>query len=134
MRGLLLALSAALLVLTPVAFARRSFTDTEPLAAKEWYLEADNAWSFWPTAPTLAPVRVAVIDSGIDGSHPEFAGRIRGWSGRVPGGDGDRVGDLGAWATGTWSRPKSFSGPSRVPPRRSGPEPDRTRAACGVTG
>jgi thermitase len=75
-RRLLVAVSAALLVLAPVAFARRSFTDTEPLAAKEWYLEADNAWSFWPTAPTLAPVRVAVIDSGIDGSHPEFAGRI----------------------------------------------------------
>ena len=77
MRRLLLARGERpLLVLAPVAFARRSFTDTEPLAAKEWYLEADNAWSFWPTAPTLAPVRVAVIDSGIDGSHPEFTGRI----------------------------------------------------------
>ena len=65
-----------MLLLAPVALARHSFADTEPLAAKEWYLEADNAWSFWPTAPTLAPVRVAVIDSGIDASHPEFAGRV----------------------------------------------------------
>ena len=29
------------------------FDHNEPLAAKEWYLEADNAWSTWPTAPTL---------------------------------------------------------------------------------
>ena len=76
MRRAVLTLAAGLLLLAPVAFARRSFSDTEPLAAKEWYLEADNAWSFWPTAPTLAPVKVAVIDSGIDGTHPEFAGRV----------------------------------------------------------
>ena len=72
----MLAACAVALFASPVAFARHSFADTEPFAAKEWYLEADNAWSFWPTAPTLTPVRVAVIDSGIDGSHPEFVGRI----------------------------------------------------------
>jgi subtilisin family serine protease len=76
MRRLVFAAAVAVLLLAPAAFARHAFTDTEPLAAKEWYLEADNAWSFWPTAPTLAPIKVAVIDSGIDGSHPEFAGRI----------------------------------------------------------
>ena len=26
--------------------------------------------------PTLTPVRVAVVDSGIDLDHPEFAGRV----------------------------------------------------------
>ena len=76
MRRVWLAAVAAALLIVPVAFARHTFTDTEPFAAKEWYLEADNAWSFWPTVPTLTPVRVAVIDSGIDGSHPEFLGRI----------------------------------------------------------
>ena len=45
-------------------------------AAAQWYLTQDNAWSFWPARPALAPIKVAVIDSGIDYGHPEFAGRI----------------------------------------------------------
>ena len=53
-----------------------AFVNTEPLAAQEWYLEQDHAWDHWPVPPHLAPVRVAVIDSGIDASHPEFAGKI----------------------------------------------------------
>jgi hypothetical protein len=55
-----------------------AFDSTEPLAGKQWYLPADRAWNFWPVAPKLATVRVAVIDSGIDFGHPEFAGRIAG--------------------------------------------------------
>ena len=53
-----------------------AFDNTEPLAAKQWYLTADRAWNYWQTVPQLAPVKVAVIDSGIDYGHPEFAGRI----------------------------------------------------------
>jgi Subtilase family len=53
-----------------------AFDNTEPFAAKQWYLTEDRAWSFWPTQPQLYPVTVAVIDSGIDGTHPEFAGRV----------------------------------------------------------
>jgi subtilisin family serine protease len=53
-----------------------AFANTEPLAAQQWYLEQDRAWSFWDPQPALSPVKVAVIDSGIDYSHPEFAGRI----------------------------------------------------------
>src|SRR5207244_5693389 len=39
----------------------------------------DHAFDFWPA--TLPPipgtgVRVAVIDSGIDGSHPDLVGRV----------------------------------------------------------
>jgi subtilisin family serine protease len=71
-RPLLCALAAAL-ALPALALA---FTNTEPLAAQQWYLEQDRAWSYWPTQPTLKPVKVAVIDSGIDYGHPEFAGRI----------------------------------------------------------
>ena len=55
-----------------------AFVNTEPYAAKQWYLTEDQAWSFWPSRPTLAPVKVAVIDSGIDAGHPEFIGRIAG--------------------------------------------------------
>ena len=55
-----------------------AFPNTEPDAAQQWYLSQDNAWSYWPTMPTLARVKVAVIDSGIDAGHPEFAGRVAG--------------------------------------------------------
>lgn len=68
----LLALSAAL-GLPAVALG---FDNTEPLAADQWYLEQDEAWSFWSTVPQLAPVKVAVIDSGVDGSHPDLRGRV----------------------------------------------------------
>ena len=52
------------------------FDNTEPDASQQWYLKTDNAWSFWPVEPNLAPVKVAVIDSGVDAGHPEFVGRI----------------------------------------------------------
>jgi hypothetical protein len=56
---------------------RLAFDNTEPDASQQWYLPKDNAWTHWPVAPTdLAPVKVAVIDSGIDAGHPEFAGRV----------------------------------------------------------
>ncbi len=70
---LLLCALAAALALPALALA---FANTEPLASQQWYLDQDRAWSFWPQQPTLAPVKVAVIDSGIDYGHPEFAGRI----------------------------------------------------------
>jgi len=56
--------------------AASGFDNTEPLAAKQWYFDQDAAWTFWPTLPQLFPIKVAVIDSGIDGSHPEFKGRV----------------------------------------------------------
>jgi subtilisin family serine protease len=59
-----------------VPAAALAFDNLEPLGAKEWYLTQDQAWTFWPTQPKLNPVKVAVIDSGIDGAHPEFAGRV----------------------------------------------------------
>jgi len=55
---------------------RLAFDNTEPLAAKQWYLQRDHAWEFWAEPPKLFTTRVAVIDSGIDGGHPEFFGRV----------------------------------------------------------
>ena len=55
---------------------RSASTTPSPTPRSEWYLDQDQAWSFWPTVPHLAPVKVAVIDSGIDGSHPDLAGRV----------------------------------------------------------
>jgi hypothetical protein len=89
MKGLLLLALAAVLA-APASAARGpvrqlAFDNTEPLAAKQWYLTVDRAWDFWPTLPDLAPVKVAVIDSGIDYGHPEFAGRIAAGRSFVPG-------------------------------------------------
>ena len=72
-RVVLLAVLAALLAAAPAA----AFVPTDPLAAKQWYLLDDHAFDAWPTPPTdLAPVKVAVVDSGIDCSLPDFQGRI----------------------------------------------------------
>ena len=75
MRRLAAAAAAVLLALL-LSAAATAFDNTEPDAAKQWYLTEDAAWDFWPTPPQLYPVRVAVIDSGIDRGHPEFLGRI----------------------------------------------------------
>jgi subtilisin family serine protease len=48
----------------------------DPLVPGQWYLRAIRAFDAWPEIPALPPVRVAVVDSGIDAGHPEFAGRI----------------------------------------------------------
>ena len=55
---------------------RLAFVPNDPLAARQWHLEPVHAFDFWPEVPVLAGPRIAVIDSGIDGSHPEFAGKI----------------------------------------------------------
>jgi subtilisin family serine protease len=55
-----------------------AFAPTDPLAAKQWYLQEDHAFDTWPDAPPagLLPVKVAIVDSGVDSSLPDFAGRI----------------------------------------------------------
>jgi subtilisin family serine protease len=55
---------------------RLAFVPTDPLAPRQWYLAANKAFDFWEAPPPLPAVRVAVIDSGIDGEHPELASRI----------------------------------------------------------
>jgi subtilase family protein len=83
------ALAAALaLVLAPAALAmplRAGFTPSDPLVPKQYYLAQDRAFDAFPAElPVLNPVKVAIIDSGIDGGHPEFRGRIplaRSWVG-----------------------------------------------------
>ena len=72
-RALLVALTAALVAAAPAA----AFTPADPLAANQWYLTQDHAFDAWPTPPpTLAPVKVAIVDSGIDNTLPDFAGQI----------------------------------------------------------
>jgi len=79
------AAAALALLLAPAALAipiRASFTPTDPLAPRQYYLAQDHAFDAFPAElPVLNPVRVAIIDSGLDGGHPEFP-RTRIWQAR----------------------------------------------------
>jgi subtilisin family serine protease len=60
------------------ASRRVAFVPADPLAAKQWYLGNIRAFDTWPAmpAPFSPRVRVAVIDSGIDATHPDLIPRI----------------------------------------------------------
>ena len=55
---------------------RAAYIPNDALAAKQWHLEFNRTFDFWETPTPLPAVRVAVIDSGIDGDHPDLAPRI----------------------------------------------------------
>jgi subtilisin family serine protease len=55
---------------------RLAYLPNDPLAARQWHLTMTRAFDYWDAAPSLAPVRVAVIDSGVDAGHPELADKI----------------------------------------------------------
>jgi len=71
-----------------VAFA----LPNDPLAPRQWYLGRDRALDIFDAAKQLFPVRVAVIDSGIDVGHPELRGRIAAWKSFVGGTMNDQYG------------------------------------------
>ena len=59
--------------------AGAAFAPNDPLAAKQWYLAQDHAFDLFPAMLPVLPgdgVRVAVIDSGIDGGHPDLVGQV----------------------------------------------------------
>lgn len=59
------------------ASAAAAFTPTNQYYSKQWYLAQDQAFSAWPTTPpTFQPVKVALIDSGVDCTLPDFKGQI----------------------------------------------------------
>jgi subtilisin family serine protease len=60
----------------PLRERRPAFTPTDPLVSKQWYLAYSGFYASWPTLPAFEPIPVAVIDSGVDGSHPELVGKV----------------------------------------------------------
>jgi Subtilase family len=63
-----------------------SFAPNDPMYSRQWYVPAVRGFDAWPQRPTwLHGMKVAVIDSGVDGSHPEFQGRLAGWRSFVGG-------------------------------------------------
>ena len=57
----------------PLVTRRLAFTPTDPLVSKQWYLGYSGFYESWVTLPSFEPIPVAVIDSGVDASHPELA-------------------------------------------------------------
>ena len=55
---------------------RLAFTPNDPLITRQWYLGRIHAFDAWSQMPTLANVRVAVLDSGVDSSHPDLESQI----------------------------------------------------------
>jgi hypothetical protein len=56
---------------------RLAFVPNDPLVGRQWYLTQNRSYDAWPEPPpVLAAVRVAVIDSGVDGTHPELSARV----------------------------------------------------------
>jgi subtilisin family serine protease len=60
----------------PLVSRQLAFTPTDPLASKQWYLPYSGFYTSWLTLPALETIPVAVIDSGVDTSHPDLAGKI----------------------------------------------------------
>jgi subtilisin family serine protease len=53
------------------------FVPSDPLFPKQYYVSQDHAFdAFGSDLPATSPVRVAIVDSGIDGTHPEFRNRV----------------------------------------------------------
>jgi subtilisin family serine protease len=93
-RALLVAGLAAL----ALAASAAAFTPPNPFYDQQWYLAQDHAFDAWPAAPTnLAPVKIADLDSGLDCSLPDFAGRVvaaRSFVGGDPCNDADGHGTI----------------------------------------
>ena len=60
----------------PLVTRHLAFTPSDPLVSKQWYLGFSGFYEPWITLPSLESIPVAVIDSGVDASHPDLAGRI----------------------------------------------------------
>jgi len=71
-----LAVAALALTLAGTASAASSSLPNDPYVPRQWYLGRDHALDVFDAAKQLFPVRVAVIDSGVDLGHPELANRV----------------------------------------------------------
>jgi subtilisin family serine protease len=55
---------------------RLAFAPADPLASKQWYLGRVRAFDAWAEQPPLTGPLVAIVDSGIDGDHPDLKDSI----------------------------------------------------------
>ncbi len=55
---------------------KQNSVPNDPYFEKQWHLELSNAAAAWDITSGLNSVFVAVIDSGVEASHPDLTGRI----------------------------------------------------------
>jgi subtilase family protein len=68
-----LALPVAAAAALVAASSAAAFTPSNAYYPKQWYLDQDHAFDAWPAPPpTFEPVKVAIIDSGVDCALPDF--------------------------------------------------------------
>jgi serine protease len=60
----------------PLGARRVAYEPNDPFLQRQWYAAQNRSFDSWVDPPPLAAVRVAVIDSGIDATHPELRDRI----------------------------------------------------------
>ncbi|TLM78035.1 MAG: hypothetical protein FDZ70_04680, partial [Actinobacteria bacterium] len=60
----------------PVIEYRATLTPTDPHYADQWGLPRIGAPAAWDVTLGGAGVKIAIVDTGVDLEHPEFAGRI----------------------------------------------------------
>jgi subtilisin family serine protease len=60
----------------PVISRHLSYVPNDPLVQKQWYLAQSRFYEPWLTLPSFESVPVAIIDSGVDTSHPELADKV----------------------------------------------------------
>jgi len=95
-----LAADAAVEYAEPDYIARPARTPNDPEYASQWALPKINAPAAWDVTTGSDSVVIALIDSGVDTTHPDFAGRL--WVNDDPanGVDDDlngKVDDLNGW-------------------------------------
>ena len=74
MNRLTLALVGAVGAALVATSSAAAFTPGDAYYAQQWYLGQDNAFGAWAAPPTLDPVKVAIVDSGVDCSLSDFGG------------------------------------------------------------
>ncbi|HEY1340751.1 MAG TPA: S8 family serine peptidase, partial [Bryobacteraceae bacterium] len=68
-------------IVEPDYYAHTAGTPNDPSYASEWHLAKIQAPAAWGLTTGSPSVLVAVIDSGVDKTHPDLAGKlVTGWS------------------------------------------------------
>jgi thermitase len=86
----------------PNYLAHAAVVPNDPLYASQWALDKINAPAAWNVVTGTPSVVIAVIDSGIDTTHPDLTGRLWFNPGEIPGNgiDDDNNGyidDVNGW-------------------------------------
>jgi subtilisin family serine protease len=68
-------LGAGVLALVAASTAA-AFTPSNQYYGRQWYLDQDHAFDAWVAPPQLESVKIAIVDSGVDCSLPDFQGQI----------------------------------------------------------